>query len=346
MSKSASDTPVRKPVARQTSGPVDEDPPAYTSGPSSTSPAHGSIDNRAQPFETSATFTSLVYTPSIDFSNYVIRSSSLSKDSITRTLYHAGICSDPTALEDLLQAQLQLPPIPIIRIQGHRWEGEGHEDFDLKLNALPFILRGRDGREWNQIKCLEKGELGFRGGATESVTPSVENGVRGWIRRFCEDKAQHKSFTIRRVVVGWDTEYLEGQLRMLLASKIGYTGHVKISFQFTQSVVTVHTPNPPGFLEHASSFIFSGKKKEVRRYEAVRSIWMYSRSIQAETGERKRIPAVKSEAEWLSLWKQAIRLAVCGKRKGWVSAEDRMEALLMPEKGEVRWKDNEPAPYG
>ena len=341
MSKQAGDT-------RQPSDSNDEHPPAYSAGPpSATTPAVATEDHQglllASSFSPSTLPTS---TPTIDFSKYVIRSSTLSKDSTSRVFYPAHLCSDSVGLEKFIDSQLQLPPIPIIRITGRRSEGEGHEDFDLKLNVLPFILRGQDGRAWHHIKCLEKGELGFRGGSTESIVPSVEGGTKEWIQQFCADKSQHKSFTIRRTITGWDTEYIEGQLRMLLASKIGYTGQVKISFLLTHSVLTIHTPNPPGFLDHAASVIFSGKKREVQRYETVKSVWVYSTFVRAENGERKRISAVKSEAEWFSYWKQAIRLAICEKRKGWVSAEDRMDVLLRPDKGEMNVKFNEPAPYG
>lgn len=340
MSKSTPNLPARKPVAREPHNSA-EDPPAYTAGPASP-PPNASSSNLERPLAqpSPSSIHPRKDNPVVEFAAYAIRGSTFSKDSSSRTLHHASLCSDPAALEKLLEAQLNLPPIPVIRIRGQRREGEGREDFDIRLNALPLILRGPHGRDWHHIKCLEKGELGLRGGTAEGVNPSIEGGLRAWIHRFCEDRSQHKSFTIRRTVTGWDTEALEGQLRTLLASRIGYPGNVQISFLLTHALLTIHTPNPPGFLDHATSLLFSGKKKEVHKYEPVKSVWPYSIAVHADNGERRRIPAVKSEAEWFSQWRAAIAMGVCEQRKGWISAEDQMDLMLVPERGEMKWPAN------
>ena len=347
MSKSTPDLPARKPVAREPHDSAEEHPPAYSAGPASPPPNASSSSSERPPAQPSpSSLTPYIDKPTIDFAAYAIRGSSFSKDTSSRTLHHASLCSDPAALEKLLEAQLSLPPIPVIRIRGHRREVEGREDFDLRLNLLPLILRGpHGGRDWHHIKCLEKGELGLRGtGTTEGVTPSIEGGLRAWVHRFCEDRSQHKSFTIRRTITGWDTESLEGQLRTLLASGVGYPGHVQIDFVLTHAALTIHTPKPPGFLDHATSMLFSGKKKEVKQYEPAKSVWPYSIAVHADNGERRRIPAVKSEAEWFAQWRAAIAMGVCERRKGWISAEDQMDLMLVPERGEMKWPGQASSP--
>jgi len=40
--------------------------------------------------------------------------------------------------------------------------------------------------------------------------------------------------------------------------------------------------------------------------------------------------AVQEEEVWFADWRDAIRHAVIGKRKGWVTVEDRLEFLMEP----------------
>ncbi len=42
-----------------------------------------------------------------------------------------------------------------------------------------------------------------------------------------------------------------------------------------------------------------------------------------------------SEETWWVAWRDAIRFAVLGRRKGWVTVEDQLEFLMNPQAGRV-----------
>ena len=138
------------------------------------------------------------------------------------------------------------------------------------------------------------------------------------------------SFNLERQIVHWDTSLIEGQIRNLLAN-LKYRGHVAISFPVHFSRVSIQPPIQ-GF-RALFSFAMSTK-----RYEVVKSIWPYARRTAAE-GVGSREAAVQSEAQWWAEWKSAIARAVLGRRVGWVSQEDRLEAAIFaradPEQAEL-----------
>jgi len=71
---------------------------------------------------------------------------------------------------------------------------------------------------------------------------------------------------------------------------------------------------------------------KTNRYEVLKVIWPYATSQGGSTtiGEMPRHCAVQSEESWWNDWKHAIRYALLEKRKGWVTAEDRIEVAMMP----------------
>jgi hypothetical protein len=52
---------------------------------------------------------------------------------------------------------------------------------------------------------------------------------------------------------------------------------------------------------------------------------------------------VQEEEVWFTNWKDSIRHAILGRRKGWVTNEDRLEFLMEPKVGESGGK---PADWG
>ncbi len=73
------------------------------------------------------------------------------------------------------------------------------------------------------------------------------------------------------------------------------------------------------------SILSSGKKKAVNRYEVIKTVWPY-----AIKRDALKAYAVQSEDAWWSDWNDAIKYAVLSKRKGWVTAEDRMDVAMNP----------------
>lgn len=61
-------------------------------------------------------------------------------------------------------------------------------------------------------------------------------------------------------------------------------------------------------------------------------MWPYA---DVKRGEQGRRCAVQEEEIWFEGWRDAIRHAVIGKRKGWVTVEDRLEFLMEPKPEET-----------
>jgi hypothetical protein len=128
------------------------------------------------------------------------------------------------------------------------------------------------------------------------------------------------------MVINWDRSYLEGRLLSLINST-AYRGHTTVSFPVTHSRVVVHSPDKVNRFFSSVTKVFTGTKK----YEVIKSIWPYADVPRGETGRRC---AVQEEEMWFNDWKDAIRHAVLGQRRGWVTGEDRLEFLMEPRPAE------------
>jgi len=134
------------------------------------------------------------------------------------------------------------------------------------------------------------------------------------------------SFALERTVTNWDTSYLEGRLLSLINST-GYRGHVNISFPLTHSCVVVKGPDKVNrFFSHITK-VFT----RTRKYEIVKSVWPYADLPRGEEGRRC---VVQEEEAWFRDWKDSIKHSILGRRRGWVTVEDRLEFLMQPKKGQ------------
>jgi hypothetical protein len=130
-------------------------------------------------------------------------------------------------------------------------------------------------------------------------------------------------FTLERKITNWDTSYLEGRLLTLISST-KYGGRTTVSFPLTHSKVVIHSPDKYNRFFSNVTKAFTGSHK----YEVVQSIWPYA-DVGRETGTgHGRRCLVQDEERWFLEWRSVIRYAVMGKRKGWVTSEDRLEELV------------------
>lgn len=238
------------------------------------------------------------------------------------------------------------------------------------------------------IRCVAPGEMALRGGTRPSLEPAYPdrnyNGegnnsnrnlndaqnnnnsnnininntnnnidlVEAWARRFVEDPAPVKSFILERTVANLDTNWLEGQIRTLIAS-LGYKGDVSVTFPITHARVIIQSPDRVNkFFTNLTTFFAGGK----RRYGVVKVVWPFASCGRAElleegrvdgstsnnnhnnnnnnntrataSGMMRRVCAVQSEDQWWREWSQPIRFAIAAKRTGWVTIEDKLEALM------------------
>jgi hypothetical protein len=136
------------------------------------------------------------------------------------------------------------------------------------------------------------------------------------------------------VVTNWDTSYLEGRLLSLLNST-SYRGHATITFPLTHSRVVIRNPDKVNRFISSVTKVFTGTHK----YQIIKSIWPYADVARGEVGRRC---AVQEEEIWFRNWSDSIRHAILGKRRGWVTVEDRLEFLMEPKEGET----GKPAEWG
>ncbi|KAJ4243566.1 hypothetical protein NW762_014758 [Fusarium torreyae] len=268
--------------------------------------------------------------PHLDYRLYSPPLFKLSNDSKTLSSRAEYLSSKPTALVALIRAQASVPPKPQIHVRGSRGR---KVDFDIKLNLMSLLVPDDEKNRIDYIRCVGETELAYRGGVKPDVLPEVgDAGLDEWCRRFAEDPASVKLFTLDRVVANLDTTWLEGQLRSLIAS-LNYRGVVDVSFVVTHSRVVVQNPDKVNQFFTSVTSLFSGKHK----YEVVKAVWPFATTKNGESGRRC---VVQSEETWWREWRTPIKYAISQKRHGWVTVEDKLEAVMEGkghEMGTIDW---------
>ncbi|KAL9095087.1 MAG: hypothetical protein Q9165_002690 [Trypethelium subeluteriae] len=268
--------------------------------------------------------------PDLPWSKYQIPDSTISSDATTITTTHPAYSSDPNALETFLRSQASLPPKPRIRILGRSDDGLS-KDFDISLNMMQYIIqRGGQSQQWSYVQVDNESTSGGkqkRSRSAGNVNNTQGDGLRDLVERFCDDKAMVKTFTLTRRVVNWNTEYIEGSVRNLLA-QMSYRGQVTIQFPVQHDKIIVQSPPKGNKFLHGVASLFVENKK----YEGVTAVWPYATLAPGgESGDAgERMFAVQSEEAWWKDWKGAVANAVRSKRKGWVSVEDQIELAMTP----------------
>lgn len=190
---------------------------------------------------------------------------------------------------------------------------------------MHLLIPDDPSKRMDYIRCVESGELALRGGGRGGAKPSLEpdlEGLEAWARRFVQDDAQVKEFVLERVVVNLDKDWLEGQIRSLVAGSLGYKGVLSVTFPVTHAKVVVQNPDKVNKFFTGLTTLFVGKKS----YEVVKAVWPFA-SCKREEGAG-RICVVQSEEQWWKEWAQPIQFAIASRRHGWVTNEDKLEAIM------------------
>ncbi len=149
---------------------------------------------------------------------------------------------------------------------------------------------------------------------------SARAGSREWCRRFVEDPAPVKSFVLERQVANMDINWLEGQIRSMVAST-QYKGLVTVQFPVTHAKIIVQNPDRVNKFFTSVTTLFSGRNA----YEVVKAVWPFATHKNGEPGRRC---TVQSEETWWREWKDPIKYSIATKRTGWVTNEDKLEAIM------------------
>ncbi|KAK6852532.1 hypothetical protein PG990_010180 [Apiospora arundinis] len=245
------------------------------------------------------------------------------------------LSANATALCSLLQTLATVPPKQQILVQGNRGR---KVDFAIKMNLMGLLVPSDPQDRLDYLRVVNRDEMACRGGSEKpSLQPDVPGGsLEEWCKRFVADQSPRKSFLLRREVANLDTEWLEGQLRSLVATT-EYKGQVSVTFPVTHCRVLVQSPDKVNKFFTSVSALFTGKSK----YEVVKAVWPFATAKSNEPGRRC---IVQSEKVWYDEWKDPIKYAIATKRHGYVTNEDKLECI-MESKGKGLTIDWEPAEY-
>lgn len=260
--------------------------------------------------------------PVLDYRQYLPPMFELSPDTSTITTRAHYLSENVKALSTLLRNLATVPPKPQIHITGNRGR---KVDFSLKLNLMSLLIPDDPSHRLDYLRLINKDEMGYRGGQAPALQPEAGTGgadatLEDWVQEFIEDEANNKSFVLERVVANMDTNWLEGQIRSLVATT-QYKGVVTVTFPVTHSRVVVQTPDRVNKFFTSVSALFTGRAK----YEVVKAVWPFATARNGEPGRRC---LVQSEKTWWEEWKDPIKYGVGTKRNGWVTNEDKLECIM------------------
>ena len=294
---------------------------AFTAGPQSAPATPPPYSGPASPQHASRARSEPRYyrgLPRLDYQLYSPPLFELSTDCTTLSSKAPYLSGSVEALANLIRTQASLPPKPLIHVVGKRGR---KVDFDIKLNLMFTLIPDNPKQRLDYVSYVRKGELAYRGGTKPDVLPETGDGnLEEWCKRYIDDDSPVKSFALSRVVANLDTSWIEGRLRSLVAST-GYKGVVSVTFPVTHSRVEVQSPDRVNKFFTSMTTLFSGKHK----YEVVSAVWPFATTRHGDGGRRC---VVQSEDAWWSEWQDSIKYAVVTKRHGWVTLEDKLEALM------------------
>ncbi|KAI1401168.1 hypothetical protein F4819DRAFT_336967 [Hypoxylon fuscum] len=304
--------PVELPADDYTAGMQHHKPPPYSS------PSDSSLDPqaRSQLPKGPQYYPGL---PVLDYRQYSPPMFELSADSTTISSKASYLSENSKALATLLRSLATVPPKPQVLIQGNRGR---KVDFSIKLNLMNLLVSGDPHDRLDYLRCVGKDEVALRGGSEPGLKPDfgVDNGLEAWCDRFIKDSTSIKTFTLERVVANLDTNWLEGQIRSLVAAT-DYKGQVTVQFPVTHAKVIIQNPDKHNKFLTSVTSLFSSKSK----YEVVKAVWPFATGRNGEHGRRC---IVQSEKTWWEEWRDPIKFAIATKRQGWVTNEDKLECIM------------------
>ncbi|KAI1176793.1 hypothetical protein F4777DRAFT_243458 [Nemania sp. FL0916] len=298
-------------------------PPPY-SGPS-----HSATDPRQQILPKGPQYYPGL--PLLDYRQYCPPMFALSSDNTTISSKATYLSENVKALSSLLRTLATVPPKPQILIQGSQ---NMVIDFSIRLNLMSLLIPDNPDHRMDYLRCVTRGEMACRGGNEPSLKPELlpsEEGLEAWCARFVKDQASVKTFTLERVVANLDQNWIEGQIRSLIAA-IDYKGHVTVQFPVTHAKVTIQNPDKVNKFFTSVATLFTGKAK----YEVVKAVWPFAT---AKNGDRGRKCIVQSEKTWWEEWKDPIKFAILQRRQGWVTNEDKLECIMEGKGKGDTWSD-------
>lgn len=286
--------------------------------------------------------------------------------------YDIGYFGDENAARDLavaVKAWARAPPRPYVQLRGThsqtvdnngKKEKKDVVDFDVKVELTPYLFADvRAYKSWRTLRTPDNREKVRRGtvfryqapeatgpprlpDSTESnaadADPENEAGedkptLEEWCRRYAEDPAKLRAFSLERRMIGFDYKKVRSQMETLVR-RTNYRGHLQVSFptdEVGQVYYNEHRFNQWRMLRWVQAlcvltamiiFTWPYLFFATKRYEVVTVDWPFSRT----TSEGRKEYVSLSEDQWYNMWARAITKGVLGKRQGTLDQEDLRQA--------------------
>jgi len=323
--------------------------------PSTTSPNHiGNNKSRIRPVDPDAT---ICRSSSYDIESWIARS-----------------VEEPEHLEKYVRQLATIPPRPQIFIHGCHTEtskdSKGKEredtitDFAIWLDLKPYLFAGANAhvasdqqqqygrKSWTSLRTVENIESAYRGTrlrkrgprpATEDniieagVYPDDNKpGLREWCHRFAASPAGLKRFTLRREVLGFDTELFTSRIHHLIRHGLNYRGTLRVELVMKNGEVNFlndHAVNRWRLATWVRWFFYLTFLwvlawpylwLRTKKWGVVVAEWSFSR-INSLSGEKEYVSF--SEGQLFDLWESPIAKAVLqGERGSVLKHDDLMRA--------------------
>ncbi|KKZ68242.1 hypothetical protein EMCG_06065 [[Emmonsia] crescens] len=222
-------------------------------------------------------------------------------------------------------------------------------DFDFRIDCLNSVLPGLD-RVVHECRFVEivgddDGKKAYRGGRFKSkgankkkksggvavagadadleeaqglTTGSGGPDVEEWCKRFCEDKAGVKSFTLHRTVEAWEQVAIHKGITTLIRS-LNYRGHISIEIHTYNAHLTVYSPSRFNKLRQNTFVWWTCIILQLwlitwpllilleKRYEPITAAWYAWYNGEYACG--------LSEEKWLALFTPVIKRSVLARAK-------------------------------
>lgn len=261
----------------------------------------------------------------------------------TQTLMDRSYDTDPIYLEQGIRSFAREPPIPLVYIMGTHKEtirrGDKKEtkdvtDFRIVMDLQRYLRHNFDPNDSSRMKLVtvENGEKTHRGTIMKNRAPGSKQDIEvgatkpelnEWCHRYCASPRMLRIFRLRRVVTGFDQDFLKNRIDGLIRST-NYRGHVNITFPVEDKNVDIYTSNRINewrlkkwvcwifYLTFLWIFTWPYLFFATKRYAIVRAEWPFST---ADASGNKQYTTV-SEEQWFEKWHVGIRRLVLDRFQG------------------------------
>ncbi|KAF1978312.1 hypothetical protein BU23DRAFT_449395 [Bimuria novae-zelandiae CBS 107.79] len=269
----------------------------------------------------------------------------------TQTQSNPRYDTDPVALEQAVRSLAQEAPYPLVYIMGTHKEtvkrGDKKETKDITDFRIVIDLRHYLSPRELDLRTVENGEKTYRGSILKCRAPGhkqeievgdVGPGLKEWCHRYCASPRMLRIFRLRRVVTGFDEDYLKKRLEGLIRST-NYRGHISVTFPVENKNVDIYTTNRINqwrlttwicwvfYLTFLWIFTWPALFFATKRYHVVIADWPWSRS----DGRGNKVYTSISEEQWFEKWHVGIRRLVLDRFQCEASEEVLAGVIARPE---------------